>query len=118
MTDSHPSQVSLFSVQVELEDSYKRAVRRRVVREAVTVLVLLLLLTSGFWLWLRGQYGTFAWWSTPPHIPYCGLNFVPAPAGYQSFVNRSSLGRLDEVTSVPPLFRAVFTAPGSSDVGL
>ena len=84
---------------------------------AVAVLVLLLLLTTGFWIWYRSQYGTFAWWSAPQRIPYCGLNFAPAPAGNQSFVNRSSLGRLDEVTSVPPFSRAVFTAPQSSDVG-
>jgi len=102
------------SLRHELEHSFRRETRRRVVHWAVAVPVLLMLLTAGFSVWFRGQYGTFAWWSAPPRIPYCGLNFVPAPAGYQSFVNRSSLGRLDEVTSVPPLFRAVFIAPESS----
>jgi hypothetical protein len=110
--------VSLLSVRNELEPAYQRGIGRRVVHRVVVVLLLSLLLTTGFSVWFRSQYGTFAWWSAPPRIPYCGLNFEPAPAGYQSFVKRSSLGRLDEVTSVPPLFRPVFAAPESIDVGL
>jgi hypothetical protein len=107
----HEIHVSTLSVRDELGRSYQRSVRRRIAHWTLAVLVLLLLLTTGLWIWFRGQYGTFAWWSAPPRIPYCGLNFVPAPDGYQSFVNRSSLGRLDEVAAVPPLFRAVFQAP-------
>jgi len=87
--------------------------------------VSVILFVAGFQIFFQVEFGTMAWWSTPQRIAYCGTSYipvtgydprldalgVPAREGSGSVANPASLGKLVEVTSVPPLFRPVFSAP-------
>ena len=103
--------LAAFSVRDELDKRFERRGRLRAARWAISLLVVIILLAAGFWVWFGVQYGSLAWWSAPHHITYCGWTYVPAPAGTQASVHRDDLGPLEEVTSVPPFFRPVFIAP-------
>lgn len=106
---------ALPSVRDELERRFQRDGRIRLRRFCVTLLLVVVILCATFDAYFRLQYGTFAWWNAPPRIPYCGLSYVRAPQGT---VSRSSPGKLDQVTSVPPLFRAVYASPVADHDGI
>jgi hypothetical protein len=109
----------------ELERRFQRENRLRFVRWCVGILVSIVLVVAGFQIYFQVQYGTLAWWSAPTRIPYCGWTYFPvsgqdvrsdalslrAREGDDSVANRAALGKMVEVTSVPPFFRPVFSAP-------
>jgi hypothetical protein len=105
-------------VRHALERRFAREGRYRARRWSVTVVVILVLAGSGFWSWFFVQYRTMAWWGAPAQIPYCGWNYIPVPAADQDVGRLSSMGPLVEVTSVPPLFRAVYGTAESMRLGM
>jgi hypothetical protein len=94
-------------------------------RWSIGLLVVVVAVVAGFQAYFQVEYGTLAWWSAPHRISYCGMTYIPvtghdprvgvlgAPVrtGNGSVANRAALGELVEATSVPPLFRPVFSAP-------
>ena len=97
-----------------------RAPRRRRYRIAAWTLPAVVLLGAIGWLaYYRATFHTFAWWSVPPSISYCGRRFdqgstlTSLPAGYA----------YDRVMTVQPAGWPVYTqqpasgpAAGAADV--
>jgi hypothetical protein len=120
------------SVKDVLDRRFQQGRRRSIQRWAVSLLVVIVLALGVFQAYFQVEFGTFEWWSAPPHIPYCGWNYVPVtgldsradalgvPARLESSptANRASLGKLVEIMSIPPLSRPVFAAPEAFPGGL
>jgi hypothetical protein len=131
--ESNPGSIAApFFVRDQLESRFERHGRRRLRHWIIVSFVALVLLVVGFEAYVQVQFGTVAWWSTPPHISYCGWTYTqvsgrdPRPdalgssvrVGSASVASRASLGRLVEVMSVPPLARPVFAAPDAFPGGI
>jgi hypothetical protein len=82
-------------------------VTRRRTLVAIAAVVLLALASSV--VAYRYAYGTFAWWTAPERISWCGRTYLPA-SGPPS-TRSAAQDRLVEVARVPPLVGSRLLAP-------